>query len=180
VHPLPVAGFNTDQGSATMMDPEVRFVDTSSGAVAWVYDFGDGAESSEKSPVYSYMTLGTYTTRQIVTSEHSCLDTAYLEVVIEPELLVHVPNAFTPDGDGVNDVFQPVLNGFDVRSYRLTVWNRWGEAIFESADETQAWDGRAPGTSGPVQDGVYVWQLDLAAQGIVERRKLTGHVTLMR
>lgn len=180
VYSLPVAGFSTDPDAITMMNPEVRFVDTSNGTSDWMYDFGDGAGSTEQHPEHVYTTHGTYSIRQIVTSEHGCSDTAYQEVIIEPEVLVHVPNAFTPDGDGVNDVFLPVLYGFDVRSYRLTVWNRWGEPIFETADEHQPWDGRTAAARDVVQDGDYVWQLELSAQGTVERRRMSGHVTVLR
>ncbi|MBK6752923.1 MAG: gliding motility-associated C-terminal domain-containing protein [Flavobacteriales bacterium] len=67
-----------------------------------------------------------------MTSEFGCLDTAYHQVIIDPDLLIYVPNAFTPDGDGVNDVFLPSLDGFVVRDYNLTIWDRWGQPIFET------------------------------------------------
>jgi len=75
-------------------------------------------------------------------------------------------------------VFLPVLDGFTVQEYNLTIWDRWGEMIFETDDEHEAWDGTMG--SLPVKDGVYVWQVGLRAQSFVGRRKLRGHVTVLR
>ncbi len=89
-----------------------------------------------------------------------------------------MPNSFTPNGDGINEVFLPILDGFAVRDYNLTIWDRWGELIFETNDETEAWNGMLAGSI--VQDGVYIWQVELRAQSFVGRRKLRGHVTVLR
>lgn len=93
--------------------------------------------------------------------------------------LIHVPNAFTPNGDGMNEVFLPVVSGaFD--AYELLIFDRWGEAIFSSASPQGSWDGLVNGT--PAQDGVYVWTIRYKAvtdEGVVQER-LTGHVTLLR
>jgi gliding motility-associated-like protein len=92
---------------------------------------------------------------------------------------VHVPNAFTPNGDGFNEAFVPVVDGV-FESFELQVFDRWGERIFITASPGEAWDGTANGT--PVQDGVYVWVLRykaLSVDGVVQER-LTGHVTLLR
>ena len=92
---------------------------------------------------------------------------------------VHVPNSFTPNGDGINEVFAPVVVGSFIR-YELTIFDRWGEAIFSSSEPGKAWDGLVRGT--PVQDGVYVWTLAYKAvsdEG-VDQQRLTGHVTLLR
>ncbi|MBK8228381.1 MAG: gliding motility-associated C-terminal domain-containing protein [Flavobacteriales bacterium] len=89
-----------------------------------------------------------------------------------------MPNTFTPDGDGINDVFLPSLDGFAVREYNLTIWNRWGEMIFETDDEAEAWDGSLG--EAPVQDGVYIWQIELHAKNFVGRKRMRGHVTVLR
>ncbi|MBK9287779.1 MAG: gliding motility-associated C-terminal domain-containing protein [Flavobacteriales bacterium] len=92
---------------------------------------------------------------------------------------VHVPNSFTPNGDGINEVFAPLVVGSFIR-YELTIFDRWGEAVFSSTEPGKAWDGLVRGT--PVQDGVYVWTLAYKAvsdEG-VDQQRLTGHVTLLR
>ena len=178
INPLPVAGFYPLPMHTGILEPEIQFTDTAQGAVQWAYQFGDGHASILQHPLHLYGTFGTYVIQQIVTNGFGCLDTAYQQVIIDPDLLIYVPNVFTPDGDGVNDVFLPALDGFAVREYNLTIWNRWGELIFETDDEGQAWDGSLDGQE--VQDGVYVWQIDLHAYDFVGRRRLRGHVTVLR
>ena len=92
---------------------------------------------------------------------------------------IHVPNSFTPNGDGINDLFTPVTTG-SFRSYSFLIFDRWGEAIFSSDQPGEPWDGQMNGT--PVQDGVYVWVLmykSLTDNGVKQER-LTGSVTLLR
>ncbi|HNR53786.1 MAG TPA: PKD domain-containing protein, partial [Flavobacteriales bacterium] len=145
VHPLPIAGFHPSPNRTGILSPEIQMVDTAQLAVEWAYDLGDGSYSTEQEPLHTYATFGTYLIQQIVTSIHGCLDTAYQEVTIDPDLLIYVPNSFTPDGDGINDSFLPSLDGFAVRDYNLTIWNRWGEMLFETNDEAKAWDGSVAG-----------------------------------
>jgi gliding motility-associated-like protein len=110
-----------------------------------------------------------------------CIQVMDTVVVIEggcePE--IHIPNSFTPNGDGINEDFAPIVNGTFI-SYEFIVFDRWGEAIFTTVAPGGAWDGTVNGTK--VQDGVYVWTLRYKAaseKGIVQKR-LTGHVTLLR
>ena len=93
--------------------------------------------------------------------------------------LVHVPNSFTPEGDGHNEVFAPVIVG-EVSDYELLIFDRWGEAIFISTAPASGWDGRVNGTEAPI--GVYVWTMRYKAytdDGLVHQR-LSGHVNLLR
>lgn len=178
VHPLPVAGFVANPSHTDIQSPEVQFTDSSMGAVHWFYHFGDGAFSSAREPFHRYSTYGSYLVQQVVTNEFDCTDTAYAQVIIDPEVIIYVPNTFTPDGDGVNDVFKPSLDGFGVMKYEFTVWDRWGERIFETTDANHSWDGQLNGR--PVQDGVYVWKLEVTALEFVAPRHLIGHVTVLR
>lgn len=178
VHPLPIAGFYPSPAHTGILSPDIHVLDTAQLAVEWIYDLGDGHSTTVQHPMHTYNTFGAYTIQQIVTSIHGCLDTTWQEVIIDPDLLIYVPNTFTPDGDRINDTFRPSLDGFAVRAYNLTIWNRWGELIFETNDEAEAWNGSTDG--GPVQDGVYIWQVELHANEFVGRRKLRGHVTVLR
>ena len=178
VHPLPIAGFYTDPSRTGILSPEILVVDSSQLAAEWAYDLGNGHTSAEQNPAHTYATFGTYLIQQIVTSIYGCLDTAYQQLIIDPDLLNYVPNTFTPNGDGINDVFMPSLDGFVVREYNMTIWNRWGELIFETNDKAKAWDGSLAG--GPVQDGVYIWQLEVLAEDGVGRKMQRGHVLVLR
>ncbi|MBL7944444.1 MAG: gliding motility-associated C-terminal domain-containing protein [Flavobacteriales bacterium] len=92
---------------------------------------------------------------------------------------VHVPNSFTPNNDGLNDVFLPVIDG-PLDSYQLEIFDRWGERIHSTNDREEGWDGAYSGVAS--QDGVYVWKLAfrvLAPEGVRSESRI-GHVTLLR
>lgn len=92
---------------------------------------------------------------------------------------LHVPNSFTPNNDGINDVFLPVLAG-PVGTYLLEIFDRWGELIHSTTDPNAGWDGSFNGTL--VQDGVYIWKLRHHVHGPagISRQDRRGHVTLLR
>ncbi|MEJ7736046.1 MAG: gliding motility-associated C-terminal domain-containing protein [Chitinophagaceae bacterium] len=90
----------------------------------------------------------------LIYNEAGCVDSAFLRVrVFQGEPAVFVPNAFTPDGDGRNDVLRPIAAGIQRMDY-LTVYNRWGQLVFGGNANT-GWDGRLSGR--PQDSGVYVW-----------------------
>jgi gliding motility-associated-like protein len=89
---------------------------------------------------------------------------------------LHVPNAFTPDDDDINDGFGAVLSGMRPESFELIVFDRWGSALFTASEPGTAWDGTSDGR--PVPIGVYPWRIRLVAKG--SERILLGHVTLVR
>lgn len=95
----------------------------------------------------------------------------YAEVI--PPLSIYIPNAFTPNGDGVNDAF--FVKGEGIRNFHLYIYNRWGEVVFETTNPKQQWDGSYAGN--PVEQGVYVYQV--YASGLGKNSK-TGSVTLVR
>lgn len=175
VHPAPLAGFSMDTMASA---PNVfRFTDLSVGGASRLWDFGDGTSSGLPDPVHMFPgDGGGYTVCLTVENSFGCMDAAcqYLVVPADPE--VYVPNAFTPNGDGVNDVFLPVLNGFFGWEYRLTIFDRWGAVLHETRDPGRGWNGRSRGRD--VQVGVYVWKLELESSGDI--RDFTGHVSLVR
>ncbi len=92
---------------------------------------------------------------------------------------VHVPNAFTPDGDGVNDVFGAVLNG-EVYRWSFMIFDRWGALLFEASSPDRTWDGTVDGR--PATTGVYNWLLHyeaLTSEGVVQEKRF-GSVLLLR
>jgi len=178
VHPLPIAGFTATPMRTGILQPDILFSDTSYLSVMWRYDLGDGSLSFDQNPAHTYATFGEFLIQQIVETEFGCLDTAWQTVIVDPDLLIYVPNTFTPDGDGINDVFMPSLDGFSLRNYEFTIWNRWGEQIFWTTDRQAGWDGTVNGVMS--QDGVYIWQLEFRSNEFVGGKLLRGHVTLLR
>jgi gliding motility-associated-like protein len=93
----------------------------------------------------------------------------YAEVI--PPLSIYIPNAFTPNGDGINDTFG--VKGEGIKDFHLVIFNRWGEIIFESREARKQWDGKVDGQQ--VEQGVYVYEL--FANGAKKGR--TGSVTVV-
>jgi gliding motility-associated-like protein len=111
------------------------------------------------------------------------VDTAYSYVALNEELIYWVPNTFTPDGDTYNQTFQPVfISGFDIYDYVLYVYDRWGELIFESHDASIGWDGSygSENEIDLVQDGTYTWVIEFKVLANDERKRINGHVNVIR
>lgn len=97
-------------------------------------------------------------------------------IALDESPLVFAPNAFSPDGDGINDVFH--IAGFGERDVRLTIFNRWGEQLWETTDIHTGWDGSYQGSV--VKNGVYVYVLEYSGVCDTEERRVIGHVTVVR
>jgi len=102
-----------------------------------------------------------------------------ITVVVCPELLFYIPNSFTPDDNEHNQTWLPVFTtGIDVYDYRLTVYNRWGECVFESQDATKGWDGTYDNRK--CQDGTYAYDINFGVTETSYQYTVRGHFTLIR
>lgn len=175
INPSPVAAFTYD--TLQSVSHALQFVNASSGAVAYVWDFGDGEQSNVPSPLHLFPADGgEVDVCLIAVNLLGCPDTTCTELLIPGDPMVFAPNAFTPDGDGLNEAFRPELNGFVDWRYRLLIFDRWGEVIWETRERTRAWDGNMNGK--PCKTDVYVWKVILDRYG--DEREFVGHVTLIR
>jgi len=161
-------------------DETVNFIDHSTGAVTWFWNI-DGVNYLDQNPSISFPETGTYPVTLTVTSSAGCIDTLTKSFSIAEELIYYVPNAFTPDGDEFNQTFKPIFySGFDPFDYNFTIFNRWGEVVFETNDPDIGWDGSFKGGNELVQDGVYTWRIEFKLLVNDERRVINGHVTILR
>ena len=103
-------------------------------------------------------------------------------VPVDLEEFVFVPNCFTPNNDGVNDVFMPVVSGLDDSnpSYEFMVVNRWGEIVFRTTKPNEAWNGNVRNGAYFAVDDVYQWYVSVKLQTNAPTTELQGHVTLTR
>jgi gliding motility-associated-like protein len=110
-----------------------------------------------------------------------CMDAQCYTVSVSSSSYVYVPNSFTPDGDGNNDVFAPVITGLSSTSrYSFNVYNRWGDLIFETKDPTAVWVGDINGGSHFVEDGTYVYELKIQFNSGEEPFKRMGTIVVVR
>lgn len=148
---------------------------TGGGSFEWT--FGDDSTSSNLiNPIHIYESAGNYRVRLIAYSAIGCSDTAYNSIQVNTESVIWIPNAFTPNGDGKNDVFSAV--GKSISCYSLMIFNRWGELLFTSDNINNGWNGTYKGK--PVPDGVYVWKISYCGIKNNSTYEKTGHVTLLK
>jgi len=147
VYEVPVADFSADPQAATIDNPTIRFTDESS--LPWSiidWNFGDGATTSgEGSPRHTYGAPGNYMVIMYTETEHGCWDRDTLEVGIMEDIEIFVPNAFTPNNDGLNDCFSVGGTTGDVIDvFRIIIYSRWGQLVYDSqiTNPDCVWDGK--------------------------------------
>jgi gliding motility-associated-like protein len=165
VYAKPTAEFTPSPNPASVLEPTVTLNNGSSSDVNyWSYQFGDGDSISPFTPspvhVYPNAEPSTYTATLIVHNANDCWDTVQHDVVIGPEFTFYIPNAFTPNGDGVNDYF--FGQGIGIEKYDIYIFDRWGNMIYHGDNiYASKWDGKANHGAEEAQQDVYVWKVKL-------------------
>lgn len=177
--PVPEADFYWLPAQPVEGLEEVLFLNASEGErqekFSWHFIDNNGYRSEHENTSYFFSNAGTYPVALVVENSYGCADTALKHVAIEAGFTFFVPNSFTPNGDGINDVFIPVASG--IKQYDLTLFNRWGDLLFKTSDISVGWNGEAG--SEPCAQGVYVWKASVSTiHG--ESKTITGHLTLLR
>ncbi len=139
----PFVGFSSTPAGTALNIP-FAFANLSQRAVRYLWSFGDGETSSEAEPVHQYLRSGTYHVCLTGWSSEGCREVSCQEVTAEVRLNIEVPTAFSPNGDGRNDVLY--ARGGGVKSFTLAIYNRWGQKVFETNDLKKGWDGAFNGT----------------------------------
>ncbi|MCE3229156.1 MAG: hypothetical protein K0S32_3707 [Bacteroidetes bacterium] len=177
VNIVPKAGFSVTPQTTTIFDPEITFTNKASLDVnKWEYNFGDGTGTPYASDIHIYEKYGDYLITQVVTNPFGCMDTMRQTIQILPEFRFWIPNTFTPDEDGRNDIFMPVTIG--VIDFEFDVYSRWGEKIFSTQDSKEGWNGFYRGYE--CQEGVYAWRVAFKNEVTLKDEVHFGHVTLLK
>ena len=186
VFPNPIADFVFSPTITTIFDPDILFMDNSqsgsyesftSSLIQWKWTLEDGTILNDvKQFIHIYANYGEYYVSLEVTNTYGCKDKVRKKITILPEHRFWVPNAFTPNNDGLNDVFLPIVYG--VENYVLEIYDRWGERIFYTENFKQGWDGYYKGVL--CKEDVYVWRINF--KNVISKRQEEhlGHVTLIR
>lgn len=170
----PIVDFSYDPLSATIVDPIIQFTNKSIDALPIFWDFDDATFSIETNPSHSFNYPGSFEVLLIAEDSNLCVDSALHTINIFYEFLFYVPNSFTPNDDGENDIFIP--KGFRMNEYKeylFIVYNRWGEEVFRTNQIGKGWDGKDAKTD------VFTWAIIITDElGAI--RKQVGEVTLVR
>ena len=181
VEELPSASFTSNPINFSTNDPVVNFQNGSTGAVTYAWSFGQNlGNSTQVDPTFNFS--GESSNQEVTLIAYSllgCSDTASGIVEYLEDIILYVPNTFTPDGDMFNQTFEPVFtSGFDPYNFSMYIFNRWGELIFETHNAELGWDGTYGGTY--VQDGTYSWKMEFKPKNTDDKLVRYGHVTIVR
>jgi len=181
VYPVPAADFSATPQPTTILDNNVHFYDQTTGGAmitSWNWNLGNHTTSTSQNPICLYTDTGSFAVQLVVTSNHGCKDSVIKYIRINDEFSLYVPNAFSPNADGVNDIFY--AKGDGVRDFKMYIFDRWGNMLFFTDDIAKGWDGRylSKGES-IVQEDVYVWKIQCKTNK-GERKQLSGHVSLIK
>lgn len=183
VNPLPFVDFDVLNLHLTTVNSTTGFDNLSSGAVNYEWYFSDGSPiNTQFEPIHTFPEdqAGEYYIELTGYSEFGCSARAIKYVHVFREYLIYVPNAFTPNNSGLNEVFKPVMTGFDEQGYTMYIFNRWGNLIFETHDMQVGWDGTFHNDNMQVQDGVFTWKIEAKIKNSADSKIFVGHVSLLK
>lgn len=176
VFPGPTSKFTADPMITDVFNPNFQLYDQSFDSDFIQYYYHDSIFIYERNPSLTFLESGGHTIYQVVQNEFGCLDTSFVTVKIIPKTTIYIPNTFTPDGNKFNNTFRPVI--YDALEYELRIYNRWGEEIFYSIDQKEAWDGTYENKMCP--DGLYTYKVKYKDYETNKLQTILGHVNLLR
>lgn len=178
VYPLPEANFSIQPQTATITDPNIAVSNLSVGAAFWFWNYGDLDSAIGQYPsLHTYADTGTFTITLLTGNQYNCIDTASQTVIIEPDFSFYIPNAFTPNDDGINDTFTG--EGRFITKFEMYIFNRWGNLIYHTDNINKPWDGKGNYGNEIAQQDVYVYTVKVT-DFKNRTHKYKGIVTLMK
>ena len=182
VYPKPKADFEWKGQEGDLLTPYISFENTSLGYNKYQWYYNDGVnytDSTHLNPVHYYATdiPRNFNVFLAVRNQYGCKDTISKYVEIGPEYTFYIPNTFTPNGDGVNDMFTGT--GIGIKAYKMWIYDRWGEKIFYTEDITKGWDASVKGVFEKDKLDVYTYRV-IVTDLWSKEHEYTGHVTLLK
>jgi gliding motility-associated-like protein len=173
-----LADLNANPTTTDQFQPEIKFTNLSTDAVTHVWDFGDGTlDSIHQHPVHVYADTGTYQACLRIVNKEQCLTEKCETIVIRPVWSFYIPNAFSPNGDELNEKF--AVRGSGITDYQLFIYDRWGRLVFKSTEIKEQWNGKKGNDGDLEKEDVYVY-LFIVKDGLKKEHRYTGKVTLVR
>jgi len=145
VEPPPVADFNYEPNPIFSITPEVAFNDASLRAVDWHWQFDSLGTDYIQNPIYAFEDPGLYKIQLVVEDKYFCADTITKTLEVLPFSSYFLPNAFSPNGDGANELFKGAGYVDGITNFEMSIWNRWGKQVFYTTDILGGWNGQIMG-----------------------------------
>lgn len=183
VKQLPLADFIIEPEEISIANPEAQLVNKSStlGDNRYEWRIQTLVPTTEVNPIAKFTAIGTYSIKLTATSYNGCKDDVVKNITVKNDYNIFFPNTFTPNDDGLNDVFGPVLSpyGLDVSSFEMQIFDRWGHLVYSSKDASKGWDGTYLNKGVNVlESGTYVYKSSIRdLSGSIHSK--TGSVVLL-
>ena len=183
VTPVPTADFTVSKNPATWFETAIQTSDISEGNIVnWDWSSAGAVSIANGGPsailTYPEGQVGTYPITLTVTTAEGCSDSITLEIQIVPDIILYVPNTFTPDDDEHNQTWSIFIDGIDFENFKLVLYNRWGELVWETNDAKASWDGTYNGKL--VQGGTYIWKISFKERDNDGKKFYTGFVNVLK
>ncbi len=177
----PIAGFNFEPQTVVLPDTLVDLNNLSLGADDYLWVINETDTLTDAFPDVGLPPVpGVYPIQLFAYNAFGCADSTSRFAFVVDEFEMYVPNAFTPDNDGVNELFHFEGIDVDTSDFKIQIFNRWGEVVFESTDFTQGWNGSVQGGGYYAPDGMYIYRIETRSLTTLERKEIVGTVTLLR
>jgi gliding motility-associated-like protein len=178
IRETPIAKFDFDPKDLSFFNRKVNFTDLSQKGDQVQWRFGNAGGSTLRNPTFTFPDTGQYEVIQTIIKNNGCVDTASQILDIIPVSTIQIPNAFTPNSDGLNDDFR--VKGFfvGISNYRMRIYNRYGEKLYENNDPLAGWNGTSKeGVDAPGDVYIYLIEYITARK---ENKSYKGNFTLIR
>ena len=177
----PIASFTFNPAVISSEIEEINFVNSSIGAVSYLWDFGDNSSSTDQNTSHTYTGAADNILVSLTASTPlGCFDIYEMTIVVLSEAIFYIPNTFTPDEDEHNQLWRPIFtSGFDIYSFNLEIYNRWGETIWESNDASAGWDGTYGIDGLKVPSGIYNWTIRYGSKINDDTKQVNGFVNVL-
>jgi gliding motility-associated-like protein len=176
------ADFSFFPEEPSITDPKVTFRSHSQNAELFFWTFDTIASGTGEYYTFTFPDDigGSYEVCHEVISSEGCVDSLCQIVTVIDDFFVYIPTAFTPDGDGLNDLFYPRLSRIDVAEYRFWITNRNGRVVFDTNDPEEKWNGSENNSGYYGRADLYQWHLSAKPDFNLEERFYTGKVMVIR
>ena len=173
----PIACIENEIDGSILINQPLPFLNCSSFATQYRWIFGDGIIETYENPTHYYSNAGMYQIQLFAYNEYDCVDSTTIAILVNDVSTVFIPNSFTPNNDGLNDIFLPICSYIGDQGYSLKIYNRWGALIFYSNDVQIGWDGTYKGEAVPSQSYSYIL---IYENGFGQKFRKVGSIHLIR
>ncbi|MEY4936578.1 MAG: hypothetical protein RIS64_2937 [Bacteroidota bacterium] len=174
-----IANFDFTPDKPNTFMNTVQFRDLSKFSDRWQWFFSNKGYSTQQNPTFVFRDTGLQKIKLVASNANHCVDSMIKYIDVEPKVIYHLPNAFSANQDGKNDLFKGTGFLEGMTGFKMRIWNRWGELVFETNNPSEGWNGQKFNSGREEPQGVYICVVQFTGpRG--EPHEIEGFATLIR